>query len=272
MFDVQREAFETYLVIERGVSPHTRMAYMRDLQHYCACLSSECDIHNVREIEKEHILAFLSKLHQEARSPRSIARALSSVRAFHRFLLRSGEVEQNAAETVEQRVPTNPLPRTLNTGQIDKLLSDEKMITPSSFMRRDLALFELLYATGLRVSEVAQLNVRDIRFQEGFVRCLGKGGKERIVPLGEVCIDALRRYMTTDRIALLRQRTNDALFVNHHGRRLTRQGLWHIVSTHAKRMGIDSKVTPHMLRHSFATHLLENGADIRAVQEMLGHA
>ena len=162
------------------------------------------------------------------------------------------------------------LPRVLTVDEVEKLLNQPDTSTPAGI--RDKAMLEVLYATGIRVSELVSLNLDDIELDEGFVRCIGKGSKERVVPMGEIAINALRSYLSKGRPKLVSNPGENALFLNHHGRRLTRQGFWKIVKKYAAQLGIRKEITPHTLRHSFATHLLENGADIRAVQEMLGHA
>ncbi|KPC99385.1 Tyrosine recombinase XerD [Geobacillus sp. BCO2] len=197
---------------------------------------------------------------------------MASIRSFHQFLLREKIAAQDPTVHIETPQFERTLPKVLSVEEVEALLAAPQVSTP--FGLRDKAMLELLYATGMRVSELVQLNLSDVHLTMGFVRCYGKGRKERIVPIGRMAIEALAHYLEHGRPQLVnpRRRATEALFLNHYGQRLTRQGFWKILKRLAKEAGIEKELTPHTLRHSFATHLLENGADLRAVQELLGHA
>ncbi|RSL34608.1 site-specific tyrosine recombinase XerD [Salibacterium salarium] len=261
--------FIHYCQVEKGLSENTIRSYQRDLNHYAAHLQSN-NIKNVQQIERSHIVDFLYSLKDNGRSSSTIARTISSIRAFHQFLLRSQRSVKDPSELIEIPKGEQKLPDVLSTGEIEALLTASDGTT--AFARRNKAMLELMYATGLRVSELCSLKTGDIHLQMGFVHCMGKGNKERIIPLGKVAADAVESYVNKGRPHLLKKKKHDTLFVNHHGNSLSRQGFWKILKETSQRANINKKLTPHTLRHSFATHLLENGADLRAVQEMLGHA
>src|SRR5699024_7487284 len=195
-------------------------------------------------------------------------RTLSTLRKFHQFLMMEGVMSTDSTDHLESPQKTRTLPKILSPAEVNQLLDID---TDDPFSLRNKAMFEMMYATGLRVSELIHLSINDLHLTMGFVRSFGKGSKERIVPLGDPAKQATELYLEEARPYLLRGKVNDALFVNHLGNPLSRQGFWEILKTVAKEKGITKNITPHMLRHSFATHLLENGADLRAVQEMLGH-
>ncbi|MDQ0299531.1 integrase/recombinase XerD [Salibacterium salarium] len=261
--------FIHYCQVEKGLSENTIRSYQRDLHHYAAHLQSN-DIKSVQQIERSHIVDFLYSLKDNGRSSSTIARTISSIRAFHQFLLRNQRSIKDPSELIEIPKGEQKLPDVLSTGEIEALLTASDGTT--AFARRNKAMLELMYATGLRVSELCSLKTGDIHLQMGFVHCMGKGNKERIIPLGKVAADAVESYVNKGRSHLLKKKKHDTLFVNHHGNSLSRQGFWKILKETSQRANINKKLTPHTLRHSFATHLLENGADLRAVQEMLGHA
>jgi integrase/recombinase XerD len=270
------ERFLDHLTVERGLARNTIDAYRRDLARYVAFLVDRGVDEPARAGEPE-IGAFVAHLSGSQYAPgksyraSSVARALAAVRSFHRFLLREGEAEADPAEGITRpRVPRN-LPRPLTVDEVAALVSapvDDG--TPVSL--RDRAILETLYGAGLRISELVNLDVDDVDVEEGSVRAIGKGSKERIVPVGRYAVKALQAYLVRGRPTLAGPRSGGALFLNQRGGRLTRQGSTNIVKAMARRAGILKRVTPHMLRHSFATHLLEGGADVRVVQELLGHA
>jgi integrase/recombinase XerD len=270
------DRFLDHLTVERGLAGNTIEAYRRDLVRYVRFLADRGIGDPARAGEGE-ISAFVGHLSGSEYAPgkpyraSSVARALAAVRSFHRFLLREGEAEADPAEGVARpKVPRN-LPRPLTVDEVGALVA-----APSpdggAVALRDRALLETLYGAGLRISELVGLDVDDVDLEEGSVRAVGKGSKERIVPLGRFAVRALRGYLVRGRPALARATSRGALFLNQRGGRLTRQGCTNIVKAMARRAGIRKRVTPHMLRHSFATHLLEGGADVRVVQELLGHA
>jgi len=265
------EDFLHYLMVERGLADNTITSYRRDLIGYARFLAENYQIQDPGAIERKHILQFLAHLKAEGKSTRTIARHIASLRSFHHFLLRDRVVEHDPTEHIENPQVEQTLPKVLSLLEVEALLEAPDVTKPLGL--RDKAMLELMYATGMRVSELIQLQLGDLHLEMGFVRILGKGNKERIVPLGLPAIRAIEQYLREARPKLVRpQYRNNALFLNHHGRPLSRQGFWKILKNNAKKAGIQKELTPHTLRHSFATHLLENGADLRAVQEMLGHA
>lgn len=261
--------FLHYIRVERGLSDNTLSSYKRDLSAYQKFLRDTCKVKKVSHISRVHIMQYLHRLHDLNRSASTVARTLSSVRAFHQFLVRERLSESDPSLHLETPKKERKLPKILSTEEVDALLS----IPPKDPLAiRNKAMLEMLYATGLRVTELVSLNVSDLHLTMGFVRCLGKGSKERIIPLGNMAKESIELYLSDSRDTLLNKKKSDALFVNHRGTPLTRQGFWKILKAIAVEVGINKEITPHTLRHSFATHLLENGADLRAVQEMLGHA
>lgn len=264
------EDFFHYLQIERGLAANTITSYRRDLKQYVLFLKKEKEITKWEAVSRNEIVTFLYKLKDSGKSSATISRMVSTLRAFHQFLIREQIVQTDASLHVETPKLDRLLPDVLSSNEIDMLL-DIKNDSPLSI--RNKAMLELLYATGLRVTELVTLKITDLHLVMGFVRCIGKGNKERIIPLGDMAKTALENYLETARDELLKKnKAESMLFVNHHGRPLSRQGFWKIIKACALECGLRKEITPHMLRHSFATHLLENGADLRSVQEMLGHA
>ena len=264
------EEFLHYIRIERGLAKNTLISYERDLIVYIGYLSDQQNIKKWNDVERKHILKFLHHLNDTGKSTASITRMTSTLRSFHQQLIREKEVDHDATLHIDTPRKTRTLPEIISTEEINLLLNLE--ITDALSMRNS-AMIELMYATGIRVSEMIGLKVTDLHLTMGFVRCLGKGEKERIIPLGDIASEAVEKYLLEARPELINKNQNESyLFVNHHGRPLTRQGFWKILKKIGLDVGLNKKITPHMLRHSFATHLLENGADLRAVQEMLGHA
>lgn len=269
------QRFLDYLTVERGLATNTVEAYRRDLARYARFLSQRGTRDPSRAGEAD-IAAFVAHLSSSeyvaGKSYRasSVARALAAVRSFHRFLVREGETEDDPAEgVVRPKVPRN-LPRPLTVDEVAALVAAPGDDGPVAL--RDRAILETLYGAGLRISELVALDVDDVDLQEGSVRAMGKGSRERVVPLGRYAVRALEAYLARTRPALARAGSRGALFLNRRGGRLTRQGTTNIIKAMARRAGIARRVTPHMLRHSFATHLLDGGADVRVVQELLGHA
>jgi len=264
------EDFFHYLLIERGLSDNTLKSYRRDLTRYSAYIDKACGKQNWNRVERSDLVGFLHMLADEGKSSATLARNLSSLRLFHQFLVREQLVTQDASLHIETPKQARKLPDILSAADIGTLL-DIQGTKPLQL--RNKAMLELVYATGLRVSELVSLKLPDLHLTMGFVQCFGKGSKERIVPLGKVAARAVETYIRNGRPEIIRKNPREqALFVNQHGRPLSRQGFWKILKAAAQDAGIKKEITPHTLRHSFATHLLENGADLRAVQEMLGHA
>ena len=259
-----------FLQIERGLSHNTITSYRRDLNQYAIYMKEEKHYTDWQTIEREDITQFLFKMKQDGKSSATISRMISTIRSFHQFLIRDQVTNHDPSLHLETPKQDRLLPEVLNTDEIDMLL-DIQGNKPLDI--RNKAMLELMYATGLRVTELIDLNVSDLHLSMGFVRCFGKGGKERIIPLGEPAADALELYVHEARDSLLQNGQKSAkLFINHHGNGLSRQGFWKIIKQTALLQGLTKPISPHMLRHSFATHLLENGADLRSVQEMLGQA
>ena len=271
----QIERFLDHLTVERGLSRHTIAAYRRDLARYAEFLRrrrvSDPTAVTTRNVTA-HIAGVSSSTHGDGVPYRatSVVRALSSIRAFHRFLMREGVADVDpTAGVIRPRLPRR-LPRPLSVDDVGKILAQPGRSTAQGI--RDRAVLETLYGAGLRVSELVGLDVDDVDLEDGRVRVLGKGSKERDVPLGRYARDAIAAYLTRVRPEIATARSRSALFLNLRGGRLTRQGCTGILERHAAAARIQARVSPHTLRHSFATHLLEGGADVRVVQELLGHA
>ncbi len=263
------EDYLAYLSVERGLANNTLSAYGRDLRAYVRFLQGQ-SLTALSETTKETVRTYLEQLHNRGRAASTISRNLAAIKSFYQFMVREDCLSVDPTEHLQSPKVEKRLPHVMSLTEVEALLSQPAAEEPAS--QRDKAMLEVLYATGIRVSELVSLNVNDVNLEVGFLRCLGKGNKERIVPLGSVAVRALSQYLEQGRTKLVKSAAETALFVNQHGRRLTRQGFWKITKRYAKEAKIDESITPHTLRHSFATHLLENGADLRSVQEMLGHA
>jgi integrase/recombinase XerD len=267
--DAYSDLFLGYLTVERGLAANSVSAYGRDMAKYLTFLERQ-GIDDSRAVTATQVASFLSWLQADGLSPRSRARALSAVRMFHHFLRVEGYAETNPASIIVAPRPRVTLPEVLSTKEVEDLLASTH--GPGAMDQRDRAMLELLYATGLRVSELIGLSRRDINFVAGYLMVQGKGGKERVVPIGEVASRTVTDYLEQVRPLLDHGKGRDDLFLSRLGRRMTRQSFWNLIRKRAATAGIWKTITPHTLRHSFATHLLENGADLRSVQLMLGHA
>ncbi|TNU29005.1 site-specific tyrosine recombinase XerD [Bacillus velezensis] len=266
----QIKDFIHYVRIERGLAQNTMMSYERDLKSYSLFLTETLQITSWNDVTRLHIIQYLKHIKNSGKSGKTSARHLASIRSFHQFLLREKAADKDPSVHIETQKTERTLPKVLALHEVERLLDTPKLDSP--FGLRDKAMLELLYATGIRVSEMIELKLSDVHLTMGFVRCFGKGRKERIVPIGEAASHAIEAYIEKARGKLLKKNVTEALFLNHHGRQISRQGFWKNLKKIALEAGIKKELTPHTLRHSFATHLLENGADLRAVQEMLGHA
>ncbi len=270
------ERFLTHLVAERGLSDNTVAAYRRDLRRYLAFLTAR-NVDRPDDVDAGDVRSFVASVSASTHGPEddpyqatSVARTLSAVRSFHRFLLREGIVDRDpTADVVRPRLP-RALPHPLGLEEVRRLLETPDPSTAVGL--RDRAILEVLYGAGLRVSELTSLDVDDLDLHEGFVRVVGKGGKEREVPMGRHAREALEAYLTRGRPELTGPRSRGAVFLNTRGGRLTRQSCAKLLAAHSSAADLARRVSPHDLRHSFATHLLEGGADVRVVQELLGHA
>lgn len=264
--------FINYLSVERGLAPNTLESYGRDLNQYITYLKEKKGITSAKELPKTTqatVVGYLLNLQAKGRATSTISRSLAAIKSFYHFLAREMVIPKDPTANLEAPKQEKRLPKILSVGDVLKLLEQPDLKTPAGI--RDRAMLEVLYATGLRVSELVSLRLIDLNLEEGYIRCLGKGSKERIVPLGSVAVKYLNFYLDHARKFLAAVPGEETLFLNHHGHGLTRQGFWKIIKKYAEKLGIADCITPHTLRHSFATHLLENGADLRSVQEMLGH-
>jgi len=263
------DSFMNYLAVERGLARNTLEAYGRDLSRYLGWLQGQA-ITCPDDITSSQVLHFLSVLKDEGLAPRSRSRALVALRTFHRFLVAARLCRHNPTGQVAAPRNLAALPKTLAPQDVEALLASPKGEQPLAL--RDRAMLEILYATGLRVSELVTLKLHDLQLDVGYLTAFGKRSKQRIVPLGSAAIGELRHYLAVARPRFDKAGTASYVFLNRSGAGLTRQGFWKIIKRRAREAGIHRNITPHTLRHSFATHLLENGADLRAVQAMLGHA
>ena len=267
--DQYLDFFFNFLSVEKGLSTNTLNAYGRDLAVYSDYLKKHEKITDPAAINQLILLDYLNFLKSSGLSPRSRARNLSTLRSFHRFLLREKYTEHDPTALLESPRSLPALPRLLSKKEVECLLQAPTGDAPIAV--RDRAMLEVLYATGMRVSELVGLRLGDLKLDIGCLNALGKGSKQRLIPLGEVAIEILREYLQYGRPKLLKNLTSEEVFLNARGKKLSRQGFWKNLKNYALRVEIKQKVYPHMLRHSFATHLLENGADLRSVQTMLGH-
>jgi integrase/recombinase XerD len=270
--EVAITAFLNYARVERGLSANTLDAYGRDMVKFATFVKKVR--RPLEEISRDDVVDFLATLYRNGLDSRSVARHLVTVRNLFRFLVTDGIVENDPTLNLESPKVRQSLPSYLSVEEIERLLALPNLKSPLGL--RDRALFDVLYSAGLRVSEVIGLKLGDIDFQMGCIRCIGKGDKERLVPIGRKALEAVEKYVREARPQLLRSRRiqvpNPYIFVNRNGNRISRVGVWKIMAAYGQMLGLRKKLTPHKLRHSFATHLLERGADLRSVQLMLGHA
>jgi len=256
-------SFLDMLAVERGLSANTLASYRRDVTDHLRYLTGS-GLRSLRSVEEVHLLLYLGLLRRMELAPATVMRRLSALRAFYRFLVREEKLTTDPTANLPTTRLLRQLPSVLTREEVERLLAQPDRDAPRGL--RDRALLEVLYATGLRVSELVNLRRGDLNLDLGLVRCMGKGSKERIVPVGEPAAQAVRAYLATRRDAA------PALFLGNKGKALTRVQFWRIISRYARQAGIRQTVSPHTLRHSFATHLLEGGADLRVIQELLGHA
>ena len=261
--------YHRYLLIEKGASGNTLEAYGRDLKRYLTFLEQK-EISDARSVAPQTVVDFLVQIKSEGLSANSMNRALAALRGFYNYLLQERVLEESPLTHIELAKVWMRLPDTVSQEEMNRILSGPDNSTPSGL--RDRAMLELLYATGLRVTELISLSMNSINWQVGFLAVMGKGGKERVVPVGRTAYDFVRRYVDEARPKFVRSKTTEVLFLNRFGRAFTRQGLWKIIVGYAQKAGLQKNVHPHTFRHSFASHLLEGGADLRAVQVMLGHS
>ncbi|PTK67361.1 site-specific tyrosine recombinase XerD [Staphylococcus borealis] len=263
------EEYLKFIQIEKGLSENTIGAYRRDLKKYHIYMQ-ENKIAHIDFIDRQTIQECLGHLIDQGASAKSIARFISTIRSFHQFALREKYAAKDPTVLIETPKYEKKLPDVLDVEEVIQLLETPDLNKNNGY--RDRTILELLYATGMRVTELIQIEIDDVNLIMGFVKVFGKGNKERIIPLGDTVIEYLDTYINTVRPQLLKKTVTNVLFLNMHGRALTRQGIWKLIKQYGLKANINKTLTPHTLRHSFATHLLENGADLRAVQEMLGHS
>jgi integrase/recombinase XerD len=266
----QLSDFLSYLEFERGYSAHTLSAYRNDLTQFAGYLDDQ-GVQSWRQVSRSRVEAYVGFLRRREYASSTVARKVAAIRSLFRFLVADGILLDNATQSVDSPGVEKHLPHPLSRQEVDRLLAEPAKHSSAKAVR-DRALFELMYATGMRVSELVGLEVDAVDLDAGTVRCFGKGGKERILPVHEQALEALREYVESGRPQLLRGAASAALFVNHRGRPITRQGVWMIVKEYARAAGIEAEVSPHSIRHSFATHMLDGGAGLREVQQFLGHS
>jgi integrase/recombinase XerD len=268
-------AFLNYLAVEKGFSANTVGAYRNDLYQLAGFIEGMASVKGFKaewlSVDRNLLINYIIDLKDRNYSSATVARKVAAVKSFFAFLVAERKIQNDPTENISSPKVNKSLPKPLSLTEIDILLAEPaKSSTPEAM--RDVAMLELLYASGMRVSELMDLDVNDINLKAGFVRCLGKGSKERIIPIHDRAVRSVKEYILEARPHLLKSKEEQALCLNRRGDRLTRQGFWLILKGHAKAAGIKKVVTPHTLRHSFATHILSGGADLRAVQELLGHA
>lgn len=270
------DSFLTYLVVEKGFSKNTEDAYRNDLYQLENYVREDCSRRGLMpgwdNFSRQEMLNYMLTLKEKRYASTTLARKIAAAKSFFKFLTEEHQVQQNPTENIASLKVGRALPKPISVAQARRLLEEPaKESTPEAM--RDKAMLELLYASGMRVSELVSLNVDDVDTAGGFVRCFGKGHKERMIPIYPRAAQSIKEYLTTGRPRIVQNNTTEnALFLNVRGERLTRQGLWQILKGYARAANIDADVTPHTLRHSFATHMLNGGADLRMVQELLGHA
>ncbi|MAF85328.1 MAG: tyrosine recombinase XerD [Dehalococcoidales bacterium] len=267
--------FIDYLAVERGLSQNTIEAYRNDLQQLAIFIQKEATKLGVitpwAGFNRQSMLSYLLNLKERNYAPTTVARKVAAAKSFFNFMVSEGIIKTNPIGDMGSPRAGKSLPKPISVSQVRRLLEQPTKLSTLE-AKRDKAMLELLYASGMRVSELVSLNLNDIDTGSGYVRCFGKGHKERLIPIHKQAALAVDEYINEARSRLVHSDTESALFLNARGERLTRQGLWQILKGHAKSAELDTEITPHTLRHSFATHMLNGGADLRSVQELLGHA
>ncbi len=263
------DIFLNYLSVERGLSRNTMVSYKEDLNYYLEYLARR-HIDAISKTNKNDIVSFMLEQKDKGLAANSVARRLAAIKVFYRFLVRERILKEDATTLIDSPKLWKKIPETLSLNEVETLLAQPDIRNKQGI--RDKAILETLYATGMRVSEAVNLRTDNVNLDVGFLRCIGKGNKERVIPLGKKAIASVRRYLQGSRPQLLKRKESDFLFVSRLAKKLSRQSIWKMIKKYAKQGRIRKPLRPHILRHSFATHLLERGADLRSVQEMLGHA
>lgn len=269
--DAYVDSFINYISSEKGLSKNSIESYSRDLKFFIEFIIKNFNIEDIKSLTKHHILLYLNELKQKGKKTTTISRNITTLRNFFKFLVKEKIIDIDYSKYFEVPKIYRKLPEVLSIVEVNKLL--EAPNYNDILGLRDKAMLELLYASGLRVSELLSIESADINFELGYVKILGKGSKERIVPIGSIALHWCKKYIEEARPTLIsKNKEISIMFVNKDGNPLSRQGFWKIIKYYAKKVGITKKISPHIIRHSFATHLLENNADLRAVQKMLGHS
>lgn len=266
--EAETRAFVNYLRVDKGLSQNTIESYRRDMVKF-GLLIRERNL-QVSEITRSDVVAFLASLYRRGLDSRSVARHLATLRHFFRFAVIEGLIDEDPAATIEAPKTIQALPEFLSLDEVDRLLQQPDLTNIVGI--RDRAMIELMYSTGIRVSELCGIRMTDLKADPGCLRCIGKGNKERLVPVGRQALEAVQRYLAESRPELLRKNVSPFLFVNQRGKPMNRIAFWSLLGAYGRKAGLRKSLKPHMLRHSFATHLLDRGADLRSVQMMLGHS
>jgi len=263
------DGFMSYLSVERGLADNTLLAYRRDLKKYTEHLT-QAGIASVAQVKRDKITDYIYAQKKHGLSSSSICRSLAAIKMFHRFLVRERLAKDDPTDLIDTPRMWKRVPDVLSQSEIESIITASEGKDDQSV--RDNAILELFYASGMRVSELSNLKMENVNFEVGYVRCLGKGRKERIIPIGRSASQAVQHYCSAVRPKLLKGKVSTDIFLSRLGKRLSRQSIWKMIKRYARKANITKTIKPHTLRHSFATHLLEHGADLRSVQEMLGHA
>lgn len=263
------EAFLNYLLVERGLARNTISSYRQDLNFYSDFLKIGAK-NSLSQTSKNDIINFMLSQKDKGLAANSIARRLAAIKMFYRFLVRERILKVDPTSLIDSPKLWKKIPDALSFSEVESLLNQPNLRKTQGL--RDKAILETLYATGMRVSEAVNLKKDSVNLDIGFLRCIGKGNKERVIPLGKKAIASIKKYLEASRIKFLKNKESEFLFISRVGSKISRQSFWKLIKRYAKEAGIKKPIRPHILRHSFATHLLERGADLRSVQEMLGHA
>lgn len=261
--------FINYLKTERELAPNTLESYNRDLKQFYE-YAKEKDLEDIKNVNKTLIITYLMYQQKNGRAASTISRSLASLRSFFQYLLNEGIITNDPTISLQAPKQEKKLPNILSLKEVEVLLNQPKLNNAKGV--RDRAMLELLYAAGVRVSELISLNIEDVNVYSGYINCSKDTQNERVIPINVIAVEILKNYINNYREMFIKNDGNSPLFFNHHGRRLTRQGFWKIIKSYTIKANINKKITPHTLRHSFAAHLLQNGADLKCVQEMLGHS